>query len=153
MTSFEPRNVWRVAWIVVAALLLTRFGLWVLADGGSFVFTIIMSWLTSIAMEPAVLRLAHHMRRGVATMIVMGAVVLFALADQQIENLTIEPKISAKAVNVHPAVSCGSVLLGAALFGVAGALVAAPVAAMLLALFEVYSKRYEHVPELEPAVV
>jgi predicted PurR-regulated permease PerM len=353
MTSFEPRNVWRVAWIVVAALLVTKFGLWVLADGGSFVFTIIMSWLASIAMEPAVSRLAHHMRRGMATMVVMGAVVLFAvvflalfgklLADQigqlirslptlvqtgvnwankhfgthleastlpdqmaltpskissltaelagsllgivvsvlsaffstftfglftfylsadaprlrrwiarlfptrrqgvvvtvwelavaktggyvaarivlagicggstalflfiigmpywlalglwtgvvaqfvptigtyiaialpmligflssdpadgvlalafapayqQIENLTIEPKISARAVNVHPAVSFGSVLLGAALFGVAGALVAVPVAAMLLALFEIYSKKYELVPELEPA--
>ena len=39
---------------------------------------------------------------------------------QQIENLTFEPRISARAVNVHPAVAFGSVLLGAGLFGVAG---------------------------------
>ena len=39
---------------------------------------------------------------------------------QQVENLTFEPRISAKAVDVHPAVAFGSVLLGAALFGVAG---------------------------------
>jgi len=352
-TSLDPRNVWRVSWIVVAVLLITRFALFVLADGGSFVFTIIMSWLASIAMEPAVSRLSHRMKRGVAAMIVMCSVVLFgvvflalfgrlladqigqlirslptllqtgvdwantrfgthldanalldrfkltpakissltaelaggllgvvvsvlgavfstftfglftfyfsadaprlrrwiarlfptrrqgivilvwklavdktggyvaarvvlavicgsctalflfiigmpywlalglwtgvvaqfvptigtyiaialpvivgflsndpmdgllalafALVYQQIENLTIEPKISARAVNVHPAVSFGSVLLGAALFGVAGALVAVPVAAMLLALFEIYSKKYELLAELDPA--
>ena len=72
---------------------------------------------------------------------------LFALAwgigYQQVENLTLEPRISARAVNVHPAVSFASVMLGAALFGVAGALLAVPVAALLLALFEIYTKRYE----------
>jgi predicted PurR-regulated permease PerM len=72
---------------------------------------------------------------------------LFALAwgigYQQVENLTLEPRISARAVNVHPAVSFASVMLGASLFGVAGALLAVPVAALLLALFEIYTKRYE----------
>ena len=34
-------------------------------------------------------------------------------------------------------------LLGAALFGVAGAFLAVPVTAMLLALLEIYGKRYE----------
>ena len=72
---------------------------------------------------------------------------LFALAwgigYQQVENLTLEPRISARAVNVHPAVSFAAVMLGASLFGVAGALLAVPVAALLLALFEIYSKRYE----------
>ena len=62
---------------------------------------------------------------------------------QQVENLTLEPRISARAVNVHPAVSFASVMLGASLFGIAGALLAVPVAALLLALFEIYSKRYE----------
>ena len=72
---------------------------------------------------------------------------LFALAwgvgYQQVENLTLEPRISARAVNVHPAVSFASVMLGASLFGVAGALLAVPVAALLLALFEIYTRRYE----------
>lgn len=62
---------------------------------------------------------------------------------QQIENLTFEPRISSRAVNVHPAVAFGSVLLGAALFGVTGALLAIPVAAMFLALLNIYRKRYE----------
>ena len=36
----------------------------------------------------------------------------FALVYQQVENLTIEPKISANAVDMHPAVAFASVLLG-----------------------------------------
>ncbi len=68
---------------------------------------------------------------------------IWAVIYQQIENLTIEPKISARAVNVHPAVAFGSVLLGASLFGVAGAFLAIPVVAMLLAMFNIYAKRYE----------
>ena len=68
---------------------------------------------------------------------------------QQIENLTIEPKISAKAVDVNPAVSFGAVLLGAALFGVAGAFLAVPVVAMLLALLNIYGHRYDLLPQIQ----
>lgn len=74
---------------------------------------------------------------------------VFALVYQQIENLTIEPRISADAVDMHPAVSFASVLLGAALFGVGGALIAVPVAALGLALFQIYSRTFDLVPELE----
>ena len=73
---------------------------------------------------------------------------IFALIYQQIENLTIEPKISADAVDMHPAVAFASVLLGAALFGVAGALVAVPMAALLLSLLDIYSRQYELLPQL-----
>ena len=73
----------------------------------------------------------------------LGVIVLgYALVYQQIENLTIEPRISAKAVDVHPAYGFVSVLLGAALFGVAGALLAIPVSAMILSLVQIYVKRH-----------
>ena len=66
---------------------------------------------------------------------------IFALIYQQIENRTIEPKISADAVDMHPAVAFAAVILGAALFGVAGALVAVPIAALLLSLLDkIYSR-------------
>jgi predicted PurR-regulated permease PerM len=68
---------------------------------------------------------------------------IWGIAYQQVENLTFEPKISAKAVNVHPAVAFGSVMMGAALFGVAGAFLAVPVSAMLLSLLNIYTHRYE----------
>ncbi len=74
---------------------------------------------------------------------------IWALIYQQVENLTIEPKISARAVDVHPAVAFGSVMLGAALFGVSGAFLAVPVTAMLLSLLGIYVKRHEVASESE----
>ena len=76
------------------------------------------------------------------------AALIWAIIYQQVENLTIEPKISARAVDVNPAVAFGAVLLGAALFGVAGAFLAVPVAAMLLALLQNYGRRYELLPQV-----
>ena len=74
----------------------------------------------------------------------IGVIALvWAIIYQQVENLTIEPRISARAVDVHPAAAFASVMLGAALFGVAGALLAIPVSAMLIALAETYRKRYD----------
>lgn len=81
---------------------------------------------------------------------IVGVLALvWAIIYQQVENLTIEPRISAKAVNVNPAVAFGSVLLGASLFGVAGAFLAIPVTAMLLSLLDIYGKRYELIDSLQ----
>jgi predicted PurR-regulated permease PerM len=80
---------------------------------------------------------------------IIGVIALaWALLYQQVENLTIEPRISARAVDVHPAVAFGSVMLGAALFGAAGALLSIPVIAMVLSLLESYRTRHEVLPEL-----
>ena len=77
------------------------------------------------------------------------AALAWAIVYQQVENLTIEPRISARAVNVHPAVAFASVLLGTALFGVAGALVSIPVVAVLLALLDIFGHRHELLPALQ----
>jgi predicted PurR-regulated permease PerM len=80
----------------------------------------------------------------------LGLIALvWGLLYQQIENLTIEPKISARAVDVNPAVSFGAVLLGTALFGIAGAFLAVPVVAMLLALIDIYATRYDLASEID----
>ncbi len=79
-------------------------------------------------------------------------VLIWAIAYQQVENLTLEPRISAKAVDVHPAVSFGAALLGAQLFGLSGALLGVPVAATLMAMLEIYQRRYELTPETEAEV-
>ncbi|MEO7752161.1 MAG: AI-2E family transporter [Terracoccus sp.] len=73
----DRRSVWRAAWVVVAVVALAALGRWVLADGGPVIFTLVMSMLASIAMEPAVARLSQRMRRGAATAVVMGGVALF----------------------------------------------------------------------------
>ena len=44
----------------------------------------------------------------------------WAVLYQQVENLTLEPRISARAVHLHPGVAFASVMLGASLFGAAG---------------------------------
>lgn len=75
----------------------------------------------------------------------------WALLYQQVENLTIEPRISARAVDVHPAFAFAAVMLGAALFGVAGALLAIPVGAMLMSLVNIYYRRHEIADEAEAA--
>ena len=84
---------------------------------------------------------------------ILGVYVLvWGVAYQQVENLTIEPRISARAVNLHPAVSFGAALLGAQLFGLSGALLAVPVAATGMAMLEIYKRRYELTPETEERV-
>jgi predicted PurR-regulated permease PerM len=83
----------------------------------------------------------------------LGVYVLaYGIAYQQVENLTLEPRISAAAVDVHPAVSFGSAILGAQLFGLSGALLAVPVAATAMAMLEIYKRRYELTPETEDQV-
>ena len=60
-------------------------------------------------------------------------VIIFATVYQQIENYFFAPRISARTMDIHPAVAFGSVIAGAALFGPIGALIGIPVAAAILA--------------------
>jgi predicted PurR-regulated permease PerM len=84
---------------------------------------------------------------------VLGVYVLiWGIAYQQVENLTIEPRISARAVDLHPAVSFGAALLGAQLFGLSGALLGVPVAATVMAMLEIYKRRYELTAQTEERV-
>lgn len=79
----------------------------------------------------------------------IGVVALgWAVLYQQVENLTLEPRISARAVHLHPGVAFASVMLGASLFGAGGALLAIPVTAMLMAVFDAYVERRHVVPAL-----
>ncbi|MDF9816051.1 putative PurR-regulated permease PerM [Streptomyces sp. SPB162] len=70
---------------------------------------------------------------------VLGFVVVY----QQFENYVLQPRITAKTVDIHPAVAFGSVIAGTALLGAVGALVAIPVTATLQGFFGAYVKRYE----------
>jgi predicted PurR-regulated permease PerM len=74
-------------------------------------------------------------------------VVVFATVYQQVENYVIAPRITARTVDIHPAVAFGAVIVGAALFGPVGALVSIPVVAAAQALVESYGHRYALVVE------
>jgi predicted PurR-regulated permease PerM len=70
-------------------------------------------------------------------------VLVFIVVYQQVENYWISPKISNRVMSIHPAVAFGAVIVGGALFGAWGALVAIPAVASLTALFETYGHRFE----------
>ena len=72
-----PGNVWRIGLVVIGLIVLFAVGRFVLGEGASLIFTAVMAWFISLAMEPAVSRLARHMPRGAATGLVLLAVVLF----------------------------------------------------------------------------
>jgi predicted PurR-regulated permease PerM len=68
---------------------------------------------------------------------------IFSVVYQQVENTLIQPQIQRRAVDVHPFIVLVSVLFGATLLGVIGALVAIPIAASVqIAIREWW--RYRH---------
>ncbi|MFV0133273.1 AI-2E family transporter [Streptomyces sp. HMX87] len=70
---------------------------------------------------------------------VLGFVVVY----QQFENYVLQPKLTSKTVDIHPAVAFGSVVAGTALLGAVGALIAIPAVATLQAFLGAYVKRYD----------
>ena len=76
-----------------------------------------------------------------------GALTLaFVVVYQQIENYFLAPRITARTMELHPAVAFGTVICGAALLGPVGAVLALPAAAILQAFGSTLLERYD-VPE------
>jgi predicted PurR-regulated permease PerM len=75
----------------------------------------------------------------VEALIVVGFIVVY----QQIENYFFMPRITARTMELHPAVAFGAALAGASLLGFVGALLALPAAAMVQALASEWGTRYD----------
>jgi predicted PurR-regulated permease PerM len=74
---------------------------------------------------------------------VKAAVVLgFILVYQQLENYFFAPRITARTMELHPAVAFGAALAGFELLGAAGAVLALPAAAMLQAISGEWGQRH-----------
>jgi predicted PurR-regulated permease PerM len=80
--------------------------------------------------------------------IVLGFIVIY----QQIENYFFAPRITARTMELHPAIAFGAALGGAALLGPAGAILALPGAAMVQALASEWGRRHEVVESYLTAV-
>lgn len=82
--------------------------------------------------------------------IILGFIVIY----QQIENYLFAPRITARTMELHPAVAFGSALGGAALLGPIGAILALPGAAMVQALVSNWGDRYDivdnHLTNIDP---
>jgi len=69
-------------------------------------------------------------------------VIVFMVVWQQFENYLIAPRVTARTMEVHPAVAFGSVIAGTAILGPVGALLALPVSATLQGFVSSYASRY-----------
>ncbi|SEG81669.1 Predicted PurR-regulated permease PerM [Thermomonospora echinospora] len=69
-------------------------------------------------------------------------VLAFTIAYQQVENYVLQPRITARALAMHPAVAFGLVLAGVAVLGPVGALLALPLGASLQVLLSACVRRY-----------
>ena len=72
-------------------------------------------------------------------LIVLIAIVVY----QQIENYVFSPRITARTMELHPALAFGAALAGAAVLGAVGAVLALPAAAMAQALVSELGTRHE----------
>ncbi|WP_208113228.1 AI-2E family transporter [Actinorugispora endophytica] len=70
-------------------------------------------------------------------------ILVFITVYQQFENYVLQPRITAKTLDMHPAVAFASVLAGAAILGAPGALLALPVGASLQTFLSLYIRRYK----------
>lgn len=70
-------------------------------------------------------------------------VLAFILGYQQVENLWLAPKVSARALEMNAAVSFVVVLAFGAVFGALGAFLALPIAATIQAVANTYVQRHE----------
>jgi predicted PurR-regulated permease PerM len=75
--------------------------------------------------------------------VVLIAVVLY----QQVENYLFLPRITARTLDLHPAVAFGSALFGAAILGAPGAILALPFAATIQAFAAQYGAHHEVVDD------
>jgi predicted PurR-regulated permease PerM len=77
------------------------------------------------------------------TLVLVGWFVLY----QQIENYVLSPRISAKTMQLHPAVAFAAAIAGASLGGILWAFLALPVAATIQAAASAYIKRHDVVQD------
>ena len=71
--------------------------------------------------------------------IVLAAIVIY----QQIENYLLSPRITARTMELHPALAFGAALAGAAVLGAVGAVLALPAAAMGQAIVSDWGDRHQ----------
>jgi predicted PurR-regulated permease PerM len=71
----------------------------------------------------------------------IGALI-YVLAYQQLENYILSPRLTARTMNLHPAVAFAAALIGGQLGGILAAFLALPVAAVIQASIQEYGRHY-----------
>lgn len=69
--------------------------------------------------------------------------IIYVILYQQIENYIISPKLTARTMQLHPAIAIGAAIAGGTLYGPIGAFLALPAAAILQVVVGSYLTRHE----------
>jgi predicted PurR-regulated permease PerM len=69
-------------------------------------------------------------------------IIVWIVIYQQLENIWLSPRLTAKTMSLHPAVAFGAALIGGAIGGVLAAFLALPVAGVIQAAVQTYARRY-----------
>ncbi len=70
-------------------------------------------------------------------------ILIFVVLYQQVENYFLLPRVTARTMDLHPAIAFGSAIAGAAVLGAVGAILAIPAAAMAQAVVSNLGERHE----------
>ena len=85
---------------------------------------------------PILVTLADHPVRAMWLLV-------FVVLYQQFENYVLLPRVTARTMELHPAVAFGAAIAGGALLGPVGAVLALPLAASLQSFLTMYGTRHE----------
>ncbi len=70
-------------------------------------------------------------------------ILIFVIVYQQVENYFLLPRVTARTMDLHPAIAFGSAVAGGAVLGAVGAVLAIPAAAMAQAVLSNVGERHE----------
>jgi predicted PurR-regulated permease PerM len=70
-------------------------------------------------------------------------ILIFVILYQQVENYFLLPRITARTMDLHPAIAFGSAIAGGAVLGAVGAVLAIPAAAMVQAVLSNIGERHD----------
>ncbi len=74
-------------------------------------------------------------------------VIAFFVAYQQLENFVISPRITKRTMSLHPAISVAAIIIGGAVLGGIGIILALPVAAIIQAVISTSIQKHEVVAQ------
>jgi predicted PurR-regulated permease PerM len=142
---------WMLAQLALGFIvgMIVGVGLWLLGVPYALLLGLVAGVLEIIPVIGPILAAIPGIVVGLSQSLVTGIVVLgFYLVVQQVENHVLVPNIMRRAIGLHPLITIIAVLLGARLIGIAGAILAVPMATVVsIILSDVWRRsREEELP-------
>lgn len=125
---------WMLAQLALGIIigLIVGVGLWLIGVPYALLLGILAGVMEIVPVIGPIVAAIPGVLVGLTQSLLMGAIALgFYILTQQFENHVLVPNIMRRAVGLHPLVTILAVLLGARLAGVAGAILAVPLATVL----------------------